>query len=758
MCDRIGLVMKKITKSALLISVLISAGVAFSADTFKNSILDMSMKKELNNTVSLTIFTSKPYNENLFITKRNATTYVILFPETDTKLKSEISKAATEGLVQKVDVKTQPYNDQNGKGYTKVVLTTPENTTVLAKTEVYNPEAPAKKVAQTLPPVIKENAPQEAKPAVTEKSAQVQPKAEPKTEPKKQAEQAKFDIIKPENLPKTDTNNKVTVPPNLPKEEVKNEVEEQGVQREEQTEKVEEGMPLQEADKQELPPPPQKVKKEKSGLVLFFESKVFWGSAGAIVLLMLLGLFLNAKRKLKEIIGEDGVDLDLEKVKARKQEMAEPVKVETVDDETESKVNLYRLLNSSEEGEESQETEEVTDTYSDDLANLLDVEGVDNTILESNKEENFDNVQEIVNDVQNNEVETEFVLDDIVIDDSEDERQKDDLFELNTENQPEEEKVPESPIDDYMKYLADNPEKLEVNDLSLSEENNSAEVSDVTLPEMVEPETVEFADEEVEYTEPEVLPVVEAEETTEPEFALVDMSEEETRMIEEEQNKLQDMYVDAAANDDEIQNIETIDFEEHETDVAPAEFEQTDVNSLFEREDFASDIMQSTDIPNDMQLQDYSEASDNEPIFGDENNVLDLTDYKQTVKVHQPVDKEEEDVVSDEAIIDYIGEHETEEKEANSVVLENGLKVISQVQIKKNAGLYMVDYEGTHALIGFKNDDYYVLKNFEEAPKKELQARLYDKNGRKEQYLVKLGREKMIVEFNQKEIKHVMDL
>ncbi|MBQ6516253.1 hypothetical protein IJI31_03640 [bacterium] len=742
--------MKKITKSALLISGLISAGMAFSADTFKNSILDMSMKKELNNTVSLTIYTSKPYNENLFITKRNATTYVILFPETNTDIKKEISKVETEGLIQKVDVKTQPYNDQNGKGYTKVVLTTPENTTVLAKTEVYNPETQAKKVvetqtkkvaAATLPPVIKDPAQIEAKTQTQEKQAKVQPKTEQKADQKKAQTSQKFDIIKPENLPKAETNKQAELPDVIKNNETKNEVSESELKNEGDKEAVEDTL-LSETETETLPPPPENVKEaKKSELVLFFESKTFWGSAAGFVLLLLLAIYLKAKKKMKEIIGEDDIDLDLEKVKANKQESPEPIE-EGTDEETESKVNLYRLLNQT----EGDAPEEVEDTYSDDLVNLLDVDNVASTVSdESGKEElsqvNDDDIvfEDMVVDEavetpsSDDNVETEFVLDDIVIENSENEEHEDNLFELNTENQEEPvDNTPENAIDDYMKYLADNPEKLERSDTSVS------------------------VDEDVE----EISPVEEIHDVSEPEIALVDISDEETQMVENSYNDQQDIYSDAEVSENEVNITDSFVSDEEEIKLVPAEFEQTDVNSLFEREDFASDIMQTSDEEEIKILNgesDYEESTDNEPIFGEENNVLDLNDYKQTVKVHQPVVSADDEEITDEAIVDYVEEHDTPEED-NSVVLENGLKVISQVQIKKNAGLYMVDYEGNHALIGFKNDNYYVLKNFDEVPKRELQARLYDKAGRKEQYLVKLGSEKMIVEFNQKEIKHVMDL
>ena len=744
MCDKIGLVMKKITKSALLISVLLSAGVVFSAETYKNSILDMSMKKELNNTVSLTFFTSKPYNENLFITKRNATTYVILFPETNTDIKKEISRAETDGLIQKIDVKTQPYNDQNGKGYTKVVLTTPENTTVLAKTEVYNSEAQIKKTAETaLPPTIKMPEQTDVKTSVQEKQVQTQPKTEQKTTSKYEQQQ-KFDIIKPEKLQKVDNNKVTALPDIIKKEEIQEEPSKAEPQQEEQS-KLTEDMPLQETDTEELPPLPEKVKKvQKSELTLFFESKVFWGSAVALVLLLFVGLYINARKKMKEIIGEDGVNIDLETIEKRNQENKEQLEEDSVNnDDKDSKVNLYRLLNASEENE----PQEVEDTYSDELANLLNVQNSEDNISENTGEEIlsqaseedivFDDmvlnetaeISENIKNIDNNSIETEVVLDDIIIDNSEKEEHEDDLFELSQEKTEvnKENITPENSIDDYMRYLADNPEKLEVVNTGAYEESA------------------------------DIVSKNDYEESTEQEIVISDMTDDEIKLAEDEQNRLQEIYEEFVSEEDENSNTE---FAADEIKIAPPEFEQSDADSIFEREDFVSNIMQSAEEEIEIQNNesDYEQAVDNEPIFTGENNVLDLTDYKQTVKIHQPVINPEEEEIIDSAAPYYAEEHDELEANENSVLLENGLKVVSQVQIKKNAGLYMVDYEGNHSLVGFKNDNYYVLKSFNEMPSKELQARLYDKTGQKEQYLVKLGKEKMIVEFNRKEIKHVMDL
>ena len=762
--------MNKISKSALLFSLLISAGVSFAADTYKNSILDMSMKKELNNTVSLTFYTSKPYNDNVFITKRNANTYVILFPETNSDIKKDISKAETEGLVQKVDVRTQPYNDQNGKGYTKIILTTPENTTVLAKTEVFKEAKPIQQVALEPAPVEKAtqhvaDAQNTQLPALPKKEVQ---KSTQKTEKVAQNTQ-KFDIIKPETISSQSTEKKAELPKVIQQEEQPIPQQEEVQEPENIVEEVNNQNEENNAVAEELPPPPQNEKKiVKSELTKFFETKVFWFSATGTLLILFLLIFLNARRKIKDIIGEDGISVN-DEVSLKKVVEDIPAtanKSDSADGETESKVNLYRLLNSSENAEQ---VEEVADTYSDDLAGMLNLANTDETTQENteafeNADENdivFDNmvIDEQVQAQENEpqagfeDAETEFVLGDIVIDNNENEELTEnelvDLSSQDTMENPmdevtaEEITSPENSIDDYMKFLADNPEKLELS-------GNNAEIEPESEPEL----------------ETEVFETANFVENEEQEINNENMFSEISDGLEvnEEISNFDDTVNDS---DFEFSNEEMVfqPFDEG-SNVSQTDFEQTDVNSLFEREDFANNLMQDNEEiiqqeqnTEPVEEQDYEEAFDDEPIISDENNVLDLSDYKQTVKIHDEVNNRD---VIDEDISEQTEQNYTEdtieEPEDNSVVLENGLKVISQVNLKKNAGLYMIDYEGKSSLIGFKNDNYYVLKNFEEMPKKELQARLYDKVGRKEQYLVKLGSEKMIVEFNQKEIKHVMDL
>ena len=761
--------MNKITKSALLFSLIISAGVGFAADTYKNSILDMSMKKELNNTVSLTFYTSKPYNDNVFITKRNANTYVILFPETNSNIKNEISKAEAEGLVQKVDVRTQPYNDQNGKGYTKIILTTPENTTVLAKTEVYKENKPVQQIALDPVQIEKTNP---AKQETQNKPLPALPKQETtKTAQKtdKPAQNAqKFDIIKPETITPQASDKKAELPkviqPEEPApqpqpeatEENKIATEEVANQNEENNETV-----------AELPPPPQTVKtKGKSELTKFFETKVFWFSASGTLLILFLLIFLNARRKIKDIIGEDGINMNDEvPLKKIVDEIPTNSNNSNKTDDTESKVNLYRLLNATENTEHE---EKIANTYSDDLAGMLNIEQTNSDINEPTEEFANANEEDIVfenmvidEQVQENEPEpepepefaeseTEFVLDDIVIDNTDDEEPEEhDLFELSKEEKNEnkveeishDENIShENSIDDYMKFLAENPEKLE-----LTENSTDIETNDKII---AYNENTEFED-NIADTQPEIIDNsdLNTESTT------FDETINDNDFELENEEHILSVY-------DDISNIQT------------ADFEQTDVNSLFERDAFANDLMQNNDenlVEEEQQKAetdqieestDYEEEVENEPIIADESSFLDLSDYKQTVKIHDEVNNYNEvyDDISNQQEQDRSEDIPEVKTEDNAIVLDNGLKVISMVNLKKNAGLYMIDYEGKPSLIGFKNDNYYVLKNFEEAPKKELQARLYDKVGRKEQYLVKLGSEKMIIEFNQKEIKHVMDL
>ena len=112
---------KKRTIALVLASVVTVVG-AFGAENYKNSLMSLEYENQSNGAVNLTVLTKHNYTNNLTPIKKDASTYVIMLPETN----SEISEMpAISGNIESIDVKTMPYT-KTSRGYTKITVKTIE--------------------------------------------------------------------------------------------------------------------------------------------------------------------------------------------------------------------------------------------------------------------------------------------------------------------------------------------------------------------------------------------------------------------------------------------------------------------------------------------------------------------------------------------------------------------------------------------------------------------------------------------------------
>jgi len=833
--------MKKISTSALVFSMLVSTGMGAYADTYKNSILDLEFKKELNNTVSVTVYTGKPYSDNVFVTKRDANTHVLLFPETDSNLKDAISIAKSEGLIKNFDIKTQPYNDQNGKGYTKITLTTMDSVSVLAQTELYKTVAkPASTTPQTLPPPPNAVKPAETKVKGTTSSS---------------SKNQKFDIIQAEKLSKD-----VSVPKSLPPktaltppkasttsvtEPVAVVAPKQQIQEKQQAQNIQQVQDNQQAQQVDIPAEKLNeypilnaqdvnVDASKSNVYIsIFENKWFWIFGVASVLGLILLLYAIAIKKMKEITGDDNFVVSAE-VEPKK-EHVNLQQDQTMIDEKQTKLNLYKLLNSADEnnGEDVFSSED----YVNKLEKLLN-EGLESNneftseVFDdetSNSEIVLDNIvieeqitEDELNDIDEmslDKIDTEVEFDDIVIETSEEDLRESDeevvvepssademLFvdnqiesmeeeiseeneqidvalqeqvqEIKVENEPEtlvaEDNLtePQNAIDGYMRYLVANPEKLST--FVPNEEITESLMNDGIAKEELNEGNFELVENEEDILEfeAEITPEPLLENSEEQEM-ISDNQEEDSYNFESSDFDLnlesQDTMIDMKENFDE-------EFSEYSALKEPESFsgfENQEVNSLFEQNN-EFDIFEETEVISSLSGDVEEIIQDAEPIFAENEPVFDLAKYQRNYNK-----QDDEEIVNhfDDDFDEEFDEDNVDSIDLNVVstpqelgsstnvddinyikILDDGLKVISEAKIRRNAGLYLVDFNEQIALVGYKNDNYFVLKSFDETPKGNIQVKLAEKEGRTEQYLVKIGKDKMFIELNSKQMKHLMDL
>lgn len=126
---------KKRTIALVLASVITVVG-AFGAENYKNSLMSLKFDSVANGAVNMTVLTKRNYENVINPIKKDANTYVIMLPETNSNMSSS---PEIGGNIESVDVKTMPYTT-NSKGYTKITVKTASNTLINAQKGIFIPE------------------------------------------------------------------------------------------------------------------------------------------------------------------------------------------------------------------------------------------------------------------------------------------------------------------------------------------------------------------------------------------------------------------------------------------------------------------------------------------------------------------------------------------------------------------------------------------------------------------------------------------
>lgn len=103
---------------------------------------------------------------------------------------------------------------------------------------------------------------------------------------------------------------------------------------------------------------------------------------------------------------------------------------------------------------------------------------------------------------------------------------------------------------------------------------------------------------------------------------------------------------------------------------------------------------------------------------------------------------------------------ENPEDVSNGVVTQSHDEVtmLNEVKINDNTGLYLVNYDNSSSLVGHIADDYFVLKQFDRLEKGKIILKHAEKVENANRYLVRVGRNKMIVEVSDKSMSRLIDL
>ncbi len=123
---------KKRTLALVLASVVTVVG-AFGAENYKNSLMSLKFENSTDGTVNMTLLTKRNYEQTITPIKRNNNTYIIMLPETNSKMSAQ---PQLNGNIESVDIRTMPYTT-NSKGYTKITIKTSANTQLNAQKALY---------------------------------------------------------------------------------------------------------------------------------------------------------------------------------------------------------------------------------------------------------------------------------------------------------------------------------------------------------------------------------------------------------------------------------------------------------------------------------------------------------------------------------------------------------------------------------------------------------------------------------------------
>ena len=80
-------------------------------------------------------------------------------------------------------------------------------------------------------------------------------------------------------------------------------------------------------------------------------------------------------------------------------------------------------------------------------------------------------------------------------------------------------------------------------------------------------------------------------------------------------------------------------------------------------------------------------------------------------------------------------------------------KVLTQLQLGNERGLYLVEYKDKVSLIGYINDKVFKLNSYSSVKDSKLYARLSEKVEGKETYIVKFDDNKMLVDIDDSQMK-----
>lgn len=819
----------RLVKKVLVVCAALMTLSPVMGDEFKNSVVNMKFTKDAAGNLRVNVVTAKPYNNPVFVNRKEDNRYVILLPETSNSMSGKPVIDNVAGTVSGVTIKTQPYSASGCKGYTKITITSPHPIRVSAhasvpigsapvqvakskttpaqtakpvakpvQTVAKAPASPANKAITTLPakptkpvvtttpkvatqtaktvqPVAKTSLPVAKTTPVTAQK-QVSPKAtnvenkiaKNKSTTNKIALENKS-VNKTKSATVKPTENKVIKPIKIEKPIVaqKTVVHTKPVVKP----KVEDDfdvMPQPDILIKEQKQMADEIKQENDTKQIVDKASnnsntdfdimkllMILSAIGLPILALIFILSMNKKMKQK---------LQMASVEAETLTEEEPVYVakpveEQAIEEAEAQNMLQEeeeILSDNEEQSFANIINEEQNEYSETIDSMPLEQEIDEILDDNIHEELSENEEETIEEdiVQENVTEEveEAPLEDNILDEIELEEVTEEMEDAQTTFGVDDEVEPQLVVaqEDTVDVLSDEVAEDTVDDIDETPDNDLVEVDetideniDDIAEEVVVDDDIESEEDIDEQSVSEDIETLENGEDVDIELSDVKINEEpiasETSddvLLEDTESEIEPEEIEeilSEANED-ISDDETVEQEIENEDLSADEDNETvdEVEEEYTPDGFITEF--EPDINDDSIFEELRSDS------------LDFTEQEEPDE--EPIE-----------IVEAAQDDEVFDELRDEYVTVDGLTVLSKADLTETSGFYLVNFENFSSLIGYINEEIFVLKTFDEFVNNEIYVKVAEQLSDKVfRYIVKIGLYKMVIEVTDKKMSHLIDL
>ena len=697
--------------SVLLMASLLTTNLVFAGDAYKNNVVDVKVNKESSNAVKVTIYTDRPYTEPVVVNKKANNKYVILMPETKSSLKSAPSVSNVSGTVSNVSVNTQAVS--GGKGYTKIIITSEKAITVVPHTQQLSSAAKHTQTAQQKAQQeakAKQIAAQKAAQQKAQQEAKAKQIAAQKAAQQKAQQEAKAKQIAAQKTSKPITK-KQTQPIDILEQEIKTDKNAQYTQNsndeilnKEIKENIQNIQNNQNKKVKKKKPAIQEMNDDKLSIIENIKAVIKdYQNINLWKLLLLASAITFPVIVIMIILGLDKrINKRIQKSFKKEDEYNyNPAPTHNnVEDIPQSQQNQNTSFNSFEEM--LNQVDEPTPTFHEEQLHKAQYEKFEQSVQE---------MQSIPNQIAQNDVQQESMNEDV--EPIEPEIISDEQFTNDFENDDFEH--------DFEEDIKEPTE--EITPIVKDEEKEEPQ------------ETVEVQNEPVQPPVTPMPPVAPA--VTEP-----------VQQVPATQYTPDGYLSDfTGVNDkDFFDELVIQSMAENNANGLPEETPADEIFDFIAEDSKQKNNLEKIEVKPEIKTPVQQEITQIEQVASSTaNSVQQVDNVIQNTNINNDT--------TTEPIQTTDNSEQTSERQD-----DDDLTMLTEAKINDNTGLYLVNYENFSSLVGHINDDYFVIKKFDEIVNGNIILKQTEKLKDSTRYLVRIGRNKMVIEVTPTSMNRLLDL